>query len=142
MLCNKTRDELMNLLDALINETISPEQHQRLEALLMAEPEARELFRQYIHFHCQLKQLAQSWAQQRLLRLTEAIEFPPPPPSGLSTTEPSRPGLIYGLVLSLLVGFAAGVLWLRHLAVDKDLAPPVAPSAGAASVQEGSAPQR
>lgn len=141
MLCNKTRDELLNLLDALINETISAEQHRRLEDLLMAEPEARELFRQYIDLHCQLKQLAQSWTQERLLRLTEAIEFPPHPPSGLSSTEPSRPGLIYGLVLSLLVGFAAGVLWLRHLAVDRDAAPPFTSSAGAASVQEDSSPR-
>ena len=124
MLSSKTRDELLTLLDALVNETITAEEHRRLESLLLADAEARELFRQYIGLHCQLRQVAQSWAEEKLARLTEAIEsgahLPPPVPA----PDSPRPGLIYGVILSLLVGFAAGVLWFRHLTADNPVLPP------------------
>ncbi|MGB9688847.1 hypothetical protein [Thermogutta sp.] len=123
MLSSKTRDELLTLLDALVNETITTEEHRRLESLLLADAEARELFWQYLGLHCQLRQLAQSWAEEKLLRLTEAIESGAPSPSPMSTPDSPRPGLIYGVILSLLVGFAAGVLWFRHLTAENSVLP-------------------
>ncbi|MEJ5342615.1 MAG: hypothetical protein WHT09_13715 [Thermogutta sp.] len=124
MLSSKIRDELLTLLDALVNETITPEEHRRLESLLLADGEARELFRQYVGLHCQLRQLAQSWAEEKLLRLTEAIETSANSSAPMPTPDSPRPGLIYGVILSLLVGFAAGVLWFRHLTADNPVVSP------------------
>lgn len=133
MLSSKTRDELLTLLDALLNETISAEQHQRLQSILVAEPEARVLFREYVTLHCQLRQLAQSWVQERLLSLNQIASSDSPPPE-LPVAEASRPGVIGGVILSLLVGFTAGVLWLRHLSLEHATCSHAGPGGPTASV--------
>ena len=47
-------DELRGLLDALCEQTITPEQAERLEELVMSHPEAEALYVQYLSLHADL----------------------------------------------------------------------------------------
>lgn len=116
MLCPQTRDELLSLLDALLNETISAEQFQRLQAILLADQEARDLFRQYLTLHQQLRRCAEAVNQERLAQLTEG-----PPLNPASSPSPSnhlRLGMLYGFLLAVGLGLVAGTLWFRHSRAD------------------------
>jgi hypothetical protein len=115
MLCHNTRDELFGLLDALLNETISQEQFRRLEAILLAEAEARQIFRQYLKLHQQLRTLAQAWAEEKLVQLAEG-----PIPEAPSPATPGQlgQGVVYGLLIALGLAVLAGALWFRHIQAE------------------------
>jgi len=115
MLCQNTRDELFRLLDALLNETISQEQFRRLEAILLAEAEARQIFRRYLSLHQQLRTLAQTWAEEKLVKLAEGPtpESPPVPSSGQLGQ-----GIVYGFLIAIGLAVVAGALWFRHIRAE------------------------
>ncbi|MGQ9821524.1 MAG: hypothetical protein ACUVQK_06645 [Thermogutta sp.] len=58
MLCGKTREELLVLLEAVVNETISPAQHRRLEEILTSSAEARSIYLDYLDMHAGLRAVA------------------------------------------------------------------------------------
>lgn len=115
MLCPNMRDELFGLLDALLNETISQEQFRRLEAILLAEAEARQIFRQYLKLHQQLRTLAQVWAEEKLAKLAEG-----PIPETPSPATPGQigQGVVYGFLIALGLAVLAGALWFRHIRAE------------------------
>lgn len=120
MLCHNTRDELFRLLDALLNETISEEQFRRLEAILLAEAEARQIFRRYLTLHHQLRTLAKSWAEEKLVKLAEGPnpEVPPVSPSGQMGQ-----GILYGFLIAIGLALLAGALWFRHIRAETPCPP-------------------
>jgi len=122
MLCQNTRDELFRLLDALLNETISQEQFRRLEAILLAEAEARQIFRRYLALHQQIRTLAQSWAEEKLVKLAEG-----PAPESPPTSPPSQlgQGIVYGFLIAIGLAVLAGALWFRHIRAETPSSVPV-----------------
>jgi hypothetical protein len=44
-------EELADLCDAVIDDRLTPEQLARLEALVLAEPEAKRFYVEYLHQH-------------------------------------------------------------------------------------------
>ncbi|MGQ9505370.1 MAG: hypothetical protein ACUVQG_08790 [Thermogutta sp.] len=122
MLCQNTRDELFRLLDALLNETISPEQFHRLEAILLAEAEARQIFRQYLKLHQQLRTLAQAWAEEKLIKLAEG---PVPENSAANTAAQLGQGVVHGLLFALGIAALAGIWWFRHIRAEPPAPHPV-----------------
>lgn len=121
MLCHNTRDELFRLLDALLNETISQEQFRRLEAILLAEAEARQIFRRYLALHQQLRTLAKSWAEEKLVRLAEG---PNPESPAVSSSSQMGQGIVYGFLIAIGLAILAGALWLRHIRAETPCPPP------------------
>lgn len=115
MLCQNTRDELFRLLDALLNETISAEQFRRLEAILLAEAEARQIFRHYLKLHQQLRRLAQAWTEEKLLKLAEG---PIPDNSVTAPQGQLGQGVVCALLVALGLAALAGTWWFRHIRAE------------------------
>lgn len=65
MLCGKTREELLVLLEAVVNETISPAQHRRLEEILTSSAEARSIYLDYLDMHAGLRTVALEQGEDR-----------------------------------------------------------------------------
>lgn len=115
MLCQNTRDELFRLLDALLNETISEAQFRRLEAILLAEAEARQIFHHYLKLHQQLRTLAQAWTEEKLLKLAEG---PIPDNSVAAPQGQLGQGVVYALFVALGLAALAGIWWFRHIRAE------------------------
>jgi hypothetical protein len=104
------RDELKALLDALCEETITPEQMARLEELVLAHPEAEAFYVQRMGLHADL------------IRHFRGLHEPVAPPA----VEPASPAprsrfRRWARPLALVAGLAAGVLvvvfWPRGPAI-------------------------
>jgi hypothetical protein len=127
--------ELHQLLDALCEESITPEQQHRLEELVLNHPEAEAYYVRFMSFYADLIRTATSLPVSTHAPSNsagaEAPEQPVPAPFAAgSPAEPARRGsrrlrlLAWGGVG--LAGLAAGVflaLWLRPVPSGVTLAP-------------------
>lgn len=57
---NDSHDELLQLLDELLNQTIDADRHSQLQDILRSDPEAREQYLEYLDLHFDLDRLHQS----------------------------------------------------------------------------------
>ncbi|GAA4466604.1 FecR domain-containing protein [Novipirellula rosea] len=57
---NDSHDELLQLLDELLNQTIDADRHSQLQDILKSDPEAREQYLEYLDLHFDLDRLHQS----------------------------------------------------------------------------------
>jgi hypothetical protein len=109
------RDELRTLLDALCEETITPEQLARLEELVLAHPEAEALYVQRMSLHADLI--------RHFRGLPERAEPAPADPAAEpAPRRGSRPWVRTAAVAAGLAGLAAAVLvavtlWPRNPSV-------------------------
>jgi hypothetical protein len=144
--------ELRELLDALCEETITPEQHRRLEELVLAHPEAEAYYVQFMSFYADLIRSVAGLPAGVPGTPTDSPTHPETHPAGAPAPTASAPGparpapapatgsrsgrerprrssrrlLAWGLVGS--IGVAAGVflaLWLRPNPPELALAPRV-----------------
>lgn len=75
MLCGKTREELLVLLEAVVNETISPAQHRRLEEILTSSAEARSIYLDYLDMHAGLRAVALGQGEdQQVSRIVAMVQ--------------------------------------------------------------------
>ncbi len=115
--------ELQPLLDALCDESITPEQVRRLEALVLAHPEAEARYVQYMSLQADL-------IRQFAGRPAPAAAAPPEPVAPAPTT-PVRPagrGRFFVWGTFGLTGLAAGLLlglWLVPRPTERPARPPV-----------------
>jgi hypothetical protein len=130
--------ELQMLLDALCEQTITPEQMQRLEELLLRHPEAEAYYVQYMSLYADLARhfailpaTTEQALRERLTAPRVEEEQKQPAPAG-SATLPLRaarwPRLLVGSSLALS-GLAAGLLLALTLWQRPSL--PVVPEANA-----------
>ncbi len=104
MLGGKTREELLVLLEAVVNETISPDQHRRLEEILTHSAEARSIYLDYLDMHAGLRALAMAQSEDaQMSRIVAMVE------QEASTARRSSRGRA-ALARSWAVVIAAGVL--------------------------------
>ncbi|HVE39282.1 MAG TPA: FecR domain-containing protein [Planctomycetota bacterium] len=69
--------ELLELAAAVCNGTITPEQHERLQQLLAADPEARQLYFDYLDLHLALGQTHQTAQEaQPMMQFQKALAAP------------------------------------------------------------------
>src|SRR4029453_18885652 len=106
--------ELCELLDALCEESITPEQVQRLEELVLAHPEAEAYYVQFMSFHADLVRAVVGMpgrAEETVRALDPTAKTvaaqPAPPPA---TPEAPRPRRRFGRGALALAVLAASVL--------------------------------
>src|SRR5262249_51260657 len=104
--------ELRQLLDALCEETISPEQVSRLEEILLAHPEAEALYVEYLSLHADLARhfaaLPATTEQSLRDRLAGHRPGSPTPPAPRAAP-PRRSRLFFRATLAVM-GLAAAAL--------------------------------
>ncbi len=153
------QDELFDLLDALVSGAIAPAEHQRLEAILAADPSARQFYFDYLDMHLQLRRWQRaegsderSGGRGQSPAVGAAVELPHQPdaasaeplisPIIIDTSSPGPAPLLatlfapggwlfsYGAAL-VITGVMLLVLWTLKVSQQRDLAN--APSAPTAS---------
>jgi len=112
-----TRQELHDLLSALLDGTLAPGQQERLGDLLRQHPEARDLYLAYFALHAELTFRGNAGALSRPV-------LPDPEKRSPAIASASRPRRRVRAVLGL-AALAAGLLlvlawWLRPLATSPD----------------------
>lgn len=102
------RRELLELLEALCEEQLTPEQHAQLDRLVVANREARRLYVDYVALHGMLSWDAAAAASGKFAALTAGAAGEAQPPR----RPPTRRLLIGGLIAAALAVFAS-LWWLR-----------------------------
>lgn len=72
------RDELQNLLNALVEERITQEEMQRLEGLVLTDPEAEAYYVQFMSMHAELASQFDRFPSPAATTLRERAETPQP----------------------------------------------------------------
>ncbi len=121
MLGTKVREELMVLLEAVVNGTISPGQHRRLEEILSSSAEARSIYLDYLDLHAGLRALALGKEdEQQVAWITNMVE------AEVSAAKSGKAGraarlqgwsmfLVGCMVLGVLVAWLAGRVFPTRL---------------------------
>lgn len=122
-------EELLTLLNALCNDNLGPDEHRRLQELLLNDAEAQRTYLEYLDLHLVLRRLFPAPSDQAL-----GESLPPvPAPSGIAVPVevPSSPVTTRrggwraphyaGMSLALAVLVACGAFWLRPAAVPQQL---------------------
>jgi len=122
--------ELLEWLDALCTETITPEQQQKLTERLKADPQARQVYLSYVDVHLGLRRLAVSTPAHAATEVA-----PLAAPAAQPITAPNRPmrAAVLGL-LALAASLCFYLLATRNDPGDVSDTPPVRPTVYLASM--------
>lgn len=129
MLCGKMKEELLVLLEAVVNETISPAQHRRLEEILTSSAEARSIYLDYLDMHAGLRAVAMGQGEERQVSRIVAMVEAEASTAGTASrkrTAFSRPWAMVvaaGVVLAVLAGWWLGKLAGKAPATGQPKAP-------------------
>ncbi|NMC21790.1 MAG: hypothetical protein GYA33_15375, partial [Thermogutta sp.] len=147
MLSGKTREELMVLLEAVVNETISPAQHRRLEEILTSSAEARSIYLDYLDMHAGLRAVTLGQSEdQQMSRIVAMVEKEASAArrgsrGRAAVSHPWVAAVGAGVLIAVLVGWLLGKLSGKAPPTDAPIAPEhVATIARWAGVAAGETP--
>lgn len=122
---SQASSQLYELLDALVQATITPEQHEQLQGMLRADPAARAKYFDYIDLDIGLEQLMATGEPPVPSLPTSQLGSLPPPGSGWQ----GKALTLAALAAALLLAVALPVLWMNWLRDAHTLAHTAAPMA-------------